>query len=117
MTRIVLSYATKLRAVESRMAAFGEHVWLRMKDGDQVTNLLVERHKQQFSSQAITSGETQDTRGDHISARGPTHWCGGLSHFQDLHASPSALRGGPEGRPYTYTSQSRSTLSEAPCVK
>jgi len=55
MTRIVLSYATKLKAVESRMAAFGEHVWIRMKDDDQFTNLLFERHKQPFSSQAITS--------------------------------------------------------------
>ena len=27
------------------------------------------------------------------------------------------IAGGPEGRPYTHTSQSRSTLSEAPCVK
>jgi hypothetical protein len=55
MTRIVLSYATKLRAEEVRMAAFGELVWLRMKLGAQFTNLLFERHKQQLSLEAITS--------------------------------------------------------------
>jgi hypothetical protein len=45
MTRIALSYVTKLKAERVRTVACDQYVWLRIKHGRELTNLLFEGHR------------------------------------------------------------------------
>jgi len=56
MTRIALSYATKLKAEEIRIVACGEYIWLRIKDGREFTNLLFEGRKEPRLSETGSVG-------------------------------------------------------------